>query len=106
MKLSEKNLKIVLGSLFALMLITLNRSCVSASRVDKIQKENAIIQRRVDSTLSKIDGTLINLEEKMITLPTMEKIIKETPAWKTLRLEEISDKERISINALETREEL
>ncbi len=106
MKLSEKTLKIAFGVLVALLLITTNRSCVSASRVDKLREENAIMQRRVDSTLSKIDGTLVNLEEKMITVPGMKRIIKETPAWQTLRLEEISDKERISINALETREEL
>jgi len=34
----------------------------------------------------------------------MTKLIKEVPAWKTLRIEEISDKERISINALEEKE--
>ena len=31
----------------------------------------------------------------------MIELIKTVPAWKTLRIEEISDKERISINALE-----
>ena len=34
----------------------------------------------------------------------MIEIIKQTPAWKTLRIEEISDKERISINALEEKD--
>ena len=35
----------------------------------------------------------------------MIKIVETTVAWKTLRIEEISDKEKISINALQAKEE-
>jgi GTPase Era involved in 16S rRNA processing len=41
----------------------------------------------------------------IITEEVMIRLIKEVPAWKTLRIEEISDKERISINALEEKED-
>ena len=45
-----------------------------------------------------------DLSELVISEEEMIELIKETPAWKTLRIEEISDKERISINALEERD--
>jgi len=47
--------------------------------------------------IDSLSNVVINNEE-------MIEIIKETPAWKTLRIEEISDKERISINALEEKD--
>ena len=58
------------------------------------------INKRVNQLTQKVDSlqTVIIKKEEMI------QVIKETPAWKTLRIEEISDKEKISINALEERE--
>lgn len=65
-----------------------------ASRIKKDQRELAI---EVDSLRSQLNKTIIT-ENVMVDL------IKTVPAWKTLRIEEISDKERISINALEQKE--
>ena len=83
-------IKIVL----ALMLLTYFKSCSIDSEVERIKKEQRILTSEIDTLSSQI----IN-EAEMI------KLIKEVPAWKTLRIEEISDKERISINALEEKED-
>ena len=77
--------------LFPLLLIMFFKTCTTNVRIDNMEKKlNEKIEALPQESLS---------EEDMIT------IIKETPAWKSLRLEEISDKERISINALEAEDE-
>jgi hypothetical protein len=53
--------------------------------------------KKVNSLTKQVDS----LKTEIINRDEMIKIIQETPAWKTLRIEEISDKEKISINALE-----
>ncbi len=83
-------IKIVL----ALMLLTYFKSCSIDSEVERIKKEQRILTTEIDTLSSQI----VN-EEEMIYLS------KTVPAWKTLRIEEISDKERISINALEEKED-
>ena len=88
---ADHGIKIVL----ALMLLTYFKSCSIDSEVERIKKEQRILTTEID-TLS----TQIVNEEEMIYL------IKTIPAWKTLRIEEISDKERISINALEEKDRL
>lgn len=74
------------------------KSCGINSDLDKVKKDYRELKAEVDTLTSTIDEQTVN-EEEMIEL------IKETPAWKTLRIEEISDKERISINALEEKED-
>jgi hypothetical protein len=76
-----------------LVLLSYFKSCNIDSDVERIKKEQRILTTEIDTLSSQI----IN-EEEMIYL------IKTVPAWKTLRIEEISDKERISINALEEKE--
>tara|TARA_R100000951_G_scaffold94142_1_gene82780 strand:- start:3782 stop:4114 length:333 start_codon:yes stop_codon:yes gene_type:complete len=80
--------------LVVLVLLTYFKSCGIDSEVERIKKEQRILTEEVDTLSSQI----VN-EEEMIFL------IKTVPAWKTLRIEEISDKERISINALEEKED-
>ena len=87
---ADHGIKIVL----ALMLLTYFKSCSIDSEVERIKKEQRILTIEIDTLSSQ----LVN-EEEMIYL------IKTVPAWKTLRIEEISDKERISINALEEKED-
>jgi len=78
-----------------IILLALNylKSCSTNSDVDKIKKDLRQTEAEIDTLASQI----VNEEE-------MTKLIKEVPAWKTLRIEEISDKERISINALEEKD--
>jgi|TARA_R110002074_G_scaffold53800_2_gene134624 Tfp pilus assembly protein PilO len=88
--LSKHGTKIIL----ILLVLTYFKSCGINSEVEKIKKELRLVEAEVDTLASQI----VN-EAEMI------KLIKEVPAWKTLRIEEISDKERISINALEEKED-
>ena len=87
--LSKHGTKIIL----ILLVLTYFKSCSIDSEVEKVKKELRLVEAEVDTLASQV----IN-EAEMI------KLIKEVPAWKTLRIEEISDKERISINALEEKE--
>ncbi len=87
---ADHGIKIVL----VLVLLTYFKSCGIDSEVERIKKEQRILTNEIDTLSSQI----VN-EEEMIFL------IKTVPAWKTLRIEEISDKERISINALEEKED-
>ena len=79
--------------IIALLVLTYFKSCSIDSEVERIKKEQRILTTEIDTLSSQI----VN-EAEMI------KLIKEVPAWKTLRIEEISDKERISINALEEKD--
>jgi Tfp pilus assembly protein PilO len=87
--LSKHGSKIII----ALLVLTYFKSCGIDSEVEKVKKELRQVEAEVDTLASQV----IN-EAEMI------KLINEVPAWKTLRIEEISDKERISINALEENE--
>ena len=80
--------------IIVLLLLMYFKSCSIDSEVERIKKEQRILTTEIDTLSSQI----VN-EAEMI------KLIKEVPAWKTLRIEEISDKERISINALEEKED-
>ena len=74
------------------------KSCGIDSDLDKVKKDYRALKAEVDTLTSTIDEQTVNKEE-------MIHLIKTVPAWKTLRIEEISDKERISINALEEKED-
>lgn len=76
-----------------ILLISYTKSCSINSDVDKLRDEVEQINLKTDSL-----STIIIDKDAMI------KLIETTPAWKTLRIEEISDKERISINALEQKD--
>ncbi len=88
--LANHGTKIIL----ALLVLTYFKSCGIDSELTKVKKELRATEAEIDTLTSQI----VN-EERMIFL------IKTVPAWKTLRIEEISDKERISINALEEKED-
>ena len=87
--LSKHGVKIII----VLLLLSYFKSCSIDSEVGLIKKEQRIMNSEIDTLSSQ----LVN-EKEMIYL------IKTVPAWKTLRIEEISDKERISINALEEKD--
>ena len=87
---ADHGIKIII----VIMILTYFKSCSIDSEVERIKKEQRILNSEIDTLSSQ----LVN-EEEMIYL------IKTVPAWKTLRIEEISDKERISINALEEKED-
>jgi len=78
---------------FGLVLIIFLKTCTTNTKIERVQKSLDKKTVTMDSTLIKIEGKIIT-EDKMITL------IKEIPNWKTLELEELSDKNRIPINKL------
>jgi len=80
--------------IIVLLVLVYFKSCGVDSEVERIKKDQRALVAEVDSLQSQLNNTIIT-ETKMVEL------IKTVPAWKTLRIEEISDKERISINALE-----
>ena len=86
---ADHGIKIII----VIMVLTYFKSCSIDSEVERIKKEQRILTTEIDTLSSQI----VN-EAEMI------KLIKEVPAWKTLRIEEISDKERISINTLEEKD--
>ena len=80
--------------ILVLVLLSYFKSCGVDSEVERIKKEQRVLINEIDTLSTQI----INQEEMIF-------LIKTVPAWKTLRIEEISDKERISINALEEKED-
>ena len=80
-----------------LLILTYFKSCGIHSELGKTKKELRQVEAEIDTLTTTFNNRIIT-EERMIDL------IKTVPAWKTLRIEEISDKERISINALEEKE--
>ena len=81
-----------------LLILTYFKSCGIDSELGKTKKE-------LRQVVSELDTLTTTFNSRIITEETMIDLIKTVPAWKTLRIEEISDKERISINALEEKED-
>jgi hypothetical protein len=70
-----------------LLVLVFFRSCDTGSELKRLKKQTEEINAKVVS------------QEEFIN------IVETTVAWKTLRMEEISDKERVSINLLQARDE-
>jgi hypothetical protein len=78
---------------FLLVLIVFMKTCTTNGKVERVEKRITQKTEKLDSLLKTVDGKIVT-EDKLI------KLIKETPNWKTLELEELSDKNRIPINKL------
>jgi predicted nucleic acid-binding Zn-ribbon protein len=92
--LADHGTKIVI----ALLVLVYFKSCSINSEVDKVKKDLRAVEAEIDTLNATVESTVITTEE-------MKDLIKTIPAWNTLRIEEMSDKERISINAIKAREE-
>ncbi len=53
--------------------------------------------------LSKLNKRVGVLEDSLMTKDDVQKVFETTVMWESLRIEEISDKEKISVNALKTK---
>jgi len=84
MKKIKENIDCIL---LVLLVFVLFRSCGTGS-------EDSRLKKQVDS-----------INTKMVTEQKMRDIIKTTPNWKTLEIEELSDKEHIPINHYKNEEE-
>tara|TARA_Y100000593_G_scaffold93491_1_gene188522 strand:+ start:1917 stop:2219 length:303 start_codon:yes stop_codon:yes gene_type:complete len=82
----------------ALGLLIYFKTCSTDRSVDKLDRKVEIVQIKSDSLKKTIDYKLIDRLE-------MIELIKETPAWRTLEIEELSDKHSVPINAYKNKEE-
>ena len=81
-----------------LSLVTFLQTCGTKGNLYEAEERMA---KRLDSIAQLHDQALNDIQNKVLSEEEMVELIETTPAWKTLRIEEISDKEKISINALE-----
>lgn len=99
MKQEQKDWFVIGIALIAL--VTFLQTCGVKSSIR--EAEDRMI-RQMDSLSQVYSEEHVSIENKVLSEDEMVELIKTTPAWKTLRIEEISDKERISINALEEKD--
>ena len=78
----------------AILFMLLLGQCGSCSKTNTVNKK-----------VKELTVEVVRLQSIVVDQEEMIELIKTVPAWKTLRIEEISDKERISINALEEKED-
>jgi hypothetical protein len=76
---------------FVLVLFTLIRSCGTGSELSRMNKN---VNQRLDS-----------LEKSVVTEKQLKETLKTTPLWKTLEIEELSDKDHMPINHYKNEEE-
>ena len=93
-KLFKTNAVYVVYGFFFLSALSQCNSCSHNKENKRLRKEITILQSEIDT----LTTTVINNDE-MITL------IKNTPAWRTLEIEELSDKYKVPINSYKNKEE-
>lgn len=95
-------------AVLTIVFLVFMQTCGTKKRISRAYDDHQAtvdsLQTELDSLKSMNAKRFEDLSELVISEEEMIELIKETPAWKTLRIEEISDKERISINALEERD--
>jgi len=84
---------------FPMVLIMFLKTCGTNSKIEKINKELVIKTQKLDSLIT------VSINKPSISKDEMIFLLKNTPNWKTLELEELSDKNRIPINKLKNDEE-
>lgn len=52
----------------------------------------------ISSRISKLSGKVDKIDTTVVTKDQLKTIIETTPNWKTLEIEELSDKDHVSIN--------
>ena len=72
---------------FILVFLLFFKSCGTTTKLKKIEKENEVLRAKVD-TLTEITTTKYELTQ----------ILENTVLWRTLEIEELSDKNKMPIN--------
>lgn len=83
----EKYQKYFTLATLILCVFTFLRTCGTGSELTRIERNIEGLNKKVD----KLDSITIKQEQ-------MVRIIKETPNWKTLEIEELSDKNKVPVN--------
>ena len=90
----EKYQKYFTLATLILCLFTFLKTCGTSSELKRMEKNIEGLNKKVH----RIDSTSIKQEQ-------MVKIIKETPNWRTLEIEELSDKNKVPVNELKIKNE-
>jgi hypothetical protein len=72
---------------FILVFLLFFKSCGTSSKLKNIEKENEVLKTKVDS----LTGIAITESE-------MKQLLEGTVMWRTLEIEELSDKNKMPIN--------
>jgi uncharacterized lipoprotein YehR (DUF1307 family) len=83
----EKIQKILMVSAFAMIFLIFLKTCGTSTQVKTLVKENKSLNKKVDS--------LTNI---VVTEQEMKNILENTVMWRTLEIEELSDKNKMPIN--------
>lgn len=83
----EKLIKYTPSVTLFFILILFFKSCGTSTQIKNTNEELKSLNKKVDSLT-----TIVVTQDEMITL------LKETPSWKTLEIEELSDKNNVPIN--------
>ena len=86
--------KIIAG----LLVLLYFKTCSTNRATDKLDNKVEVVDSKIDTLENIINYKIIDSKE-------MIRLIKETPAWRTLEIEELSDKHRVPINAYKNKEE-
>ncbi|MAZ31225.1 MAG: hypothetical protein CMP57_03920 [Flavobacteriales bacterium] len=81
-----------------LLILIYFKTCSTVRTAEKVKVQVEVANQKIDSL-----ETIIN--HKVIETPEMILLIKNTPAWRTLEIEELSDKHHTPINSYKNREE-
>jgi hypothetical protein len=81
-----------------LLILNYFKSCSTSRSVARVDDNIEIVDKKIEAVKKEFG-------EKIISAPEMIEIIKNTPAWRTLEIEELSDKNRIPINSFKNKEE-
>lgn len=88
--------------IFPIVMIMFFKTCTTNNNISSVEKK---VTERIVNLDSLINVVINDVNDKnFITEVEMVELIKNTPNWKTLELEELSDKERIPINKLKNDE--
>jgi len=83
----EKIQKYLPLATFILVFLLFFKSCGTTSKLKTIEKENEVLKTKVDS-----------LTGIVLTDTEIKKILENTVLWRTLEIEELSDKNKMPIN--------
>lgn len=83
----EKMQKIIMVAALVMVFLVFLKSCGTSTQVKTLMKENKSLNQKVDS-LTRI----------VLTEEEMKNLIENTILWRTLEIEELSDKNNMPIN--------
>jgi len=84
--------------IFPLVIIMFFKTCTINNNIENTES-------KIQEDIVKVDSLLKEINKNYVTKEKIVDLLKNTPNWKTLELEELSDKNRIPINKLKNDEE-